>query len=114
MIRIITNVIVVAFALLLVAEYIPGIEVDSLVTALIAAFILGILNALVRPVLVLLTFPITFLTLGLFIFVINAFIFWLTASFLDGFTINGFLPALIGSVIVSIISSLLNNKSESD
>lgn len=109
MLRIITNVIVVAFALLLVAEFIPGIQVDSLVTALIAALILGILNALVRPVLVLLTFPITLLTLGLFIFVINAFIFWLTASFLQGFAISGFLPALVGSVIVSIVSSLLNN-----
>ena len=109
MIKIFTRLVITAFALVLVAEFVPGIAVDSASTALIAALILGILNALIRPILVILTLPITVVTLGLFIFVINALIFWVAASFLNGFTVSGFLPALIGSFIVSIISSLLNH-----
>jgi putative membrane protein len=107
MAKIFAHVVVTAFALILVAEFIPGIQVDSVVTALLAAFMLGILNVLVRPVLVILTLPITLVTLGLFVFVINAFIFWFVASFIDGFTVNGFFPALIGSLIVSLVSSFL-------
>ncbi len=110
MIRIIFRIIVTAFSLVLVAEFIPGIQVDSLVTAILAAMLIGILNVLVRPVLVILMLPITLLTLGLFIFVINAFLFWVAASIIDGFTVAGFLPALIGSFIVSAISTLINHK----
>ncbi len=108
--RILTRLVVTAFALILVAEFVPGIEVDSVLTALIAAFILGIMNAIIRPILVILTLPITLLTLGLFIFVINAFLFWGVASFLDGFTVSGFWPAFFGSLIVSIVSALVNKK----
>jgi putative membrane protein len=108
--RILTRLIVTAFALILVAEFIPGIEVDSVLTALIAALVLGVLNAFVRPILVILTLPITLLTLGLFIFVLNAFLFWGVASFLDGFTVSGFWPALFGSIIVSIVSAIVNKR----
>jgi putative membrane protein len=108
MTRILTRLFVTAFALILVAEFIPGIEVDSVVTALIAAILLGVVNALVRPLLVILTLPITLITLGLFILVINAFLFWGVASFLDGFTVSGFWPALFGSIIVSIVSAFVN------
>ena len=66
--------------------------------------ILGILNILVKPILVILTLPITIVTLGLFIFVINAFIFLFVASLIEGFTVDGFIPALIGSILVSVIS----------
>lgn len=110
--RILTRLVVTAFSLILVAEFIPGIEVDSVVTALIAAVILGIVNAIIRPILVILTLPITLLTLGLFIFVINATLFWAVASFLDGFTVSGFWPALFGSVIVSLVSAFVNRKVE--
>jgi putative membrane protein len=108
MISIATRILVTALALILVAKLIPGITVSGIYPALIAALILGVLNVLVRPILVILTLPITLLTLGLFIFVINASLFWFVASFVDGFSVEGFLPALIGSLIVSIISSVLN------
>lgn len=99
-----------AGTLLLVAYIIPGIHVDGFMTAVVAAFILGILNALVRPFLILLTLPITILTLGIFIFVINASLFLLVAKFVDGFRVDGFLPALLGSILVSIISSYIHKR----
>jgi putative membrane protein len=110
MTHLIVRIIITAFALVLVAQFIPGIEIDGAWSAIVAALVLGLLNGLIRPILVILTLPITLLTLGLFIFVINAFLFWATASFIDGFTVTGFLPALIGSLIVSTISTLLNSK----
>lgn len=108
MIRILTRIIVTAFALILVATIVPGIEIASVGSALAAALFLGILNVLVRPLLVLLTLPITILTLGIFIFVLNAGLFLFVASFVDGFSVSGFLVALLGSTIVSIISSAVN------
>jgi len=108
MFAIVVRILITAFALILVAKFIPGITVTGLYPALIAALILGILNVLVRPILVILTLPITLLTLGLFIFVINALLFWFVASFVDGFKVDGFIPALLGSLIVSIISSVIN------
>lgn len=97
--------LVTALALILVAELIPGIEVDGFLTALIAALLLGVLNALVRPLLIFFTLPITILTLGLFILVINALLFWFAASFIGGFSVSGFWVAFFGSLIVSIISA---------
>lgn len=108
MITIITRILIGALALLIVERLIPGIEVENLYIALVVAFLLGLLNFFVRPVLVILTLPITILTLGLFIFIINALIFWFVASFVDGFTVTGFLPALLGSLIVSVISAIGN------
>ncbi len=106
--NILARIIVTAFALLLVAHFLPGITVTGIFPALIAAVILGLMNALVRPILVILTLPITIITLGLFIFVINGFLFWFVASFIDGFAVSGFWIALLGSVLVSIVSSLVN------
>lgn len=108
--RLLARIIITAFSLVLVAQIIPGIEVDSALTAILAAIVIGILNLLVRPVLVILTLPITFVTLGLFLFVINAILFWTAASLIDGFTVTGFLPAFLGSLIVSIVSTLINKK----
>lgn len=104
----ITRILLNALALLLVAYYIPGIEVASLYIAIISAIILGLLNLIIRPVLIILTLPITLLTLGLFTFVINAALFLFAASFIEGFTVDGFLPALLGSVIVSVIGTIGN------
>jgi putative membrane protein len=103
--KLIAHVLITALALLLVSMLIPGIEVESFYAAVIASVILGLLHLLVKPILVILTLPITILTLGLFMFVINAILFWVAASFIDGFTVSGFLPALFGSVIVSVVSA---------
>lgn len=97
-----TRWMLLAAALLLVAHLYPGVQVKGFGTALIAAFVLGLFNTILRPILVLLTLPVTLLTLGLFLFVINALLFWATASVLDGFTVAGFAAALIGSLIYSL------------
>lgn len=101
-----------AAALLLVAYVYQGVEVTSFTAALIAAFVIGLLNAVVRPVLVLLTLPVTVLTLGLFLFVINALMFWAAASVLDGFQVRGFTAALIGSLIYSLIGMVIESALE--
>ncbi len=106
--KLVTRLLLTALVLLIVAEYIPGIEVSGFYAALIAAIILGLLNTIVRPVLLILTFPITIVTLGLFVFVINAALFFFAATFIDGFTVASFWHALIGSLIVSAASTLLN------
>ncbi len=108
MLKIITKILLVALTLLVVSEFIPGIQVSGIYPAIIAAIILGILNALVRPILIIITFPITILTLGLFIIVINASLFWFAASFIDGFTTNSLLATLLGSLVVSLVSSVGN------
>ena len=97
-----------ALGLLLIAEFMPGIEVDTFSTALIAAVILGLLNAIVRPVLLILTLPVTILTLGLFALVINAGLFLFAASFIEGFTVEGFWYALFGSLLMSVVSTIGN------
>jgi putative membrane protein len=93
-----------ALALMLVAYLYSGVKVDSIFTALIAALVLGLVNAFVRPLLVLLTLPVTVLTLGLFIFIINAFLFSFVAEVVPGFTVTGFFAALIGSLMFSVVS----------
>lgn len=107
--KILIHVLITALALILVSKFVPGITVSSLYVAVIAAVILGLLNLIVRPILIILTLPITLLTLGLFTFVINAGLFIFAASFIDGFVVTGFIPALIGSILVSIISTIGNN-----
>lgn len=92
--------------LLVMSEYIDGISVDSLYSAAIAVGVLGLLNAVVRPVLIILTLPITIITLGLFTFVINAALFLFAASFLAGFTVSGFWVALLGSLILTVVSTI--------
>ena len=92
-----------AAALLAVAYLYSGVVVTSFTAALIAAAVLGALNTLVKPLLVLLTLPVTLVTLGLFIFVINALMFWAAASLLSGLNVTGFTAALIGSLIYSVL-----------
>jgi putative membrane protein len=93
-----------ALALMAVAYLLPGIAVSDFVTALVAALILGLVNTVVRPVLVLLTLPATLLTLGLFIFVLNGLLFWLVGSFISGFVVSGFWPGVFGAIAYSIVS----------
>ena len=96
-------------SLLLVGQVVPGIEVAGLFSALVAAALLGILNAVIRPLLILLTLPLTIFTLGLFIFVINALILLILSALLKGIDIHGFWPALAGAFILSVISWLTSS-----
>ena len=106
--KIVLRWLLLAAALLLVANLYPGVQVASFTSAMIAALVLGLLNALLRPILVLLTLPVTVLTLGLFLFVINALMFYFAASLLDGFQVAGFLAALIGSLLYSLCGLVID------
>ena len=97
-----------ALALLVVANVVPGFEIATVYNALIAALILGLVNALVRPLFFVLTLPVTILTLGLFTFVINALMLWLASTIVEGFVISGFVPALLAALILWVISLLTN------
>jgi putative membrane protein len=97
-----------AIALMAVAYLLPGIAVASFVTALVAALVLGLVNAVIRPILVLLTLPATLLTLGLFIFVINGLLFWFVGTFIEGFHVAGFWPGVFGAIGYSIVSWALS------
>jgi putative membrane protein len=101
-----------AAALLAVAYLYQGVQVNGFTTALIAAFVIGLFNTIVRPVLVILTLPVTLLTLGLFLFVINALMFWAAASVLDGFRVSGFGSALLGSLIYSTFGLVIESALE--
>jgi len=104
MLHLLARWIVNAGALLLVAYLYPGVQVRDFVAALVAALLLGLVNAVIRPLLVILTLPVTLPTLGLFLFVINALLFWLVAELVQGFAVTGFAAALIGSILYSIIT----------
>ena len=106
MMYILTRILLNACALLIAAYLIPGIEVEGAYIAVIAAVILGLMNLTLKPLLLLLTLPITILTLGLFAFVINALMFLFVASFVEGFSVEGFIPAFLGSLVVSIVSAV--------
>lgn len=93
-----------AGTLLLLAYYLPGMEVFGWYAALITAFVLGLVNAVLKPILVILTLPVNILTLGLFTFVINALLFWFVASFIEGFAVTGFWSAFQGALILSVVS----------
>ena len=106
--KLIVRWLLLAAALMLVAHLYPGVRVASYGAAMVAALVLGLFNTLVRPLLVLLTLPVTLVTLGLFLFVINALMFWSAAGVLDGFHVNGFAAALIGSVIYSLCGMVID------
>ena len=95
-------------SLIAVAYLMPSIRVADFTTALIAALVLGLVNTIIRPVLVVLTLPVTLLTLGLFILVINGLLFWFVGSFIDGFTVAGFWPGVFGAIVFSIVSWALS------
>ena len=105
---ILINWIVSALAILAAAYLLPGVHVTSFIAALVAAVVLGIINAIIKPVLLILTLPINILTLGLFTFVINALVILLAANLVPGFSVDSFWWALIFSVVLSVISSFLH------
>lgn len=97
-----------ALALLALPYVVSGIELKSFYIALIVAVVLGLLNAVVRPVLILLTLPVTLLTLGLFILVVNALLFWFVGTFVEGFHVSGFWAAFFGAILYSLITWAVN------
>ncbi len=97
-----------ALALLAVAYLVPDIHVSNFMSALIAAAVIGLANMLIKPVLLILTLPVTIITLGLFIFVINGILFWIAGYFLQGFDVKTIMAGIIGAIVYSIISWILS------
>ena len=108
MIRLLLVWLINTVALVAVAYLMPSIQVASFGAALVAALVLGLVNAVVRPVLVLLTLPVTILTLGLFIFVLNGLLFWMVGTWLEGFEVGGFWSGVLGAIVFSLVSWLLS------
>ena len=106
--RFLARLLLNGLAIVIAAYVIPGLHVTSAAAAFLAGAILGVVNAIVRPILFVLTLPLTLLTLGLFIFVLNALCLGLTAAIVPGFEVSGFLPALFGALFVSVVSWILN------
>ena len=102
LLRVLINTVAIYFA----ATIVPGLSIDGVVPALGAGLVLGLINAVVRPILIVLTLPVTLLTLGLFLFVLNGLCLWLTARLVRGFVVSGFWSAVFGALIVSVVSWL--------
>lgn len=100
--------LVTAISLMITTYIVPGFVVGSFSAALVAAVVLGLVNAIVKPILVLLTLPLTIVTLGLFLFVINALTIWLAGALTPGFDVSGFVPALLGSIVLTLVASVIN------
>ena len=106
--RFLLRLLLNGLAIMVAAWFVPGVRLAGAVPAIVAGIILGFVNALVRPVLLLLTLPFTLLTLGLFIFIVNAVCFALTAALVPGFDLSGFFAAFFGALVVTMVSWLLN------
>ncbi|MGE0566347.1 MAG: phage holin family protein [Bacteroidia bacterium] len=115
--KFLANIIISALAVIISSYLLPGVQVDSFLTSLLVALVLAFLNAIVKPLLTILTIPITLITMGLFLAVINALMILWAAKLVDGFQVKGFWWAILFSFILTLISSLLNglfgNKNES-
>jgi putative membrane protein len=112
--RFLIHWLVIAVALWVTAHILPGVEVNSWTALGVAAVVLGFVNAVIRPVLVILTLPVTVLTLGLFYFVVNGFTFFLVAKVVPGFSVGSFWWAMLGALIVSLLSWFIGGFSSSD
>ncbi len=104
MTHLISRYLLIVFSILLIARLVPGVSVDGLTTTLIVALVLGLINITLKPILFVLTLPVTILTLGLFAFILNALLLWFVASFVEGFYIDGFIPALLSALIISLVT----------
>ena len=108
MLGILLSWVIVTLAILAAAHIVPGVRVANVKSAVIAAAVLGVLNVLVKPIIMFLLFPFIWITLGLLLFVINAFMFWLVAQLMDDFEVDSFGSALLGSLVVSIVSYIVH------
>lgn len=106
--KILLKIIVGTVAVVLASNIITGIEIESWTTAFLAAIVLAVINLVIRPLLIFLTLPINILTLGLFSLVINALLFWFTGTLVDGFFVDGFVPAFMGALIVTVANWIVN------
>ncbi|MDZ7726202.1 MAG: phage holin family protein [Candidatus Campbellbacteria bacterium] len=111
--RLLLKWLITALSLMLVSELLPGVEIDGFWVAVVSAFVLGIFNVTLKPILYVLTLPINILTLGLFSFVLNGFFFYFVAVFVSGFMVDGFWAAVFGAVIVSLLASTVELGSNS-
>ena len=102
-----THWLVATFSVMIMAYVVPGIRIDGFVSALLSALVIGIVNSLVWPVLVFLTLPLTVITFGLFLFVVNGLALKISAAITPGFKINGLLPAILGAIVLSIIGWMI-------
>ena len=107
--NILINLIISAIVVFSAAYILPGVTVSSFSTALVAAIVLGVINAILKPVILILTLPVNILTLGLFTFVINAFLILIATKIVPGFSVDGFLWALILSLVLAVINGFLHN-----
>ncbi len=112
--RLLISLLLNALALILTAYIVPGFEVANFQSALLAAIVLAIINTFIKPVLLFLTLPLTVITLGLFIFVVNAIVLFMTTYFVSGLTINGWLPAILGAIVLSVVSTILSSLAKGD
>jgi len=114
MTKLLVHLVVSTLLLLLVSQLVTGIHFDSFGSALLAALVLGVVNFLVRPILVLITLPVTILTLGLFLIVVNALMLMLTSALVPGFRVAGFVPALVAAVLLGlfnlVVSALMHRR----
>jgi putative membrane protein len=108
MMRLLLIWLINTIALFVLPLILQSVQIDSFTTALVAALVLGLINTLIRPILILLTFPVTVLTLGLFILVVNGLMFWAASDLVQGFQVAGFSSAVLGALIYSVISWLLS------
>ena len=106
--------ILTAVSLVITAFLVPGLDISSFGAAAVAAIVLGLVNAVVKPILIIFTLPLTILTLGLFLLVVNAISLGIVGYFTPGFSVNGFFPAVIGSIVLSLVSGFLNQMFNQD
>lgn len=114
MIGFLLHLVLTAGALLVVAHLVSGVEVTGFGAAVIGALVLGLVNAIVRPIMILLTLPLTILTLGLFLFVVNALMLWLAAGLVPGIQIGGFGAALLGSLLLTVLNLVIDRLKPDD
>jgi putative membrane protein len=114
MARFLLHLVLTAAALLLVAYLVDGVDVSGFGAAVIGALALGLINAIVRPVMILLTLPLTIVTLGLFLFVVNALMLWLVAALVPGIQIGGFGAALLGSLLLTVLNVVIDRLTPDD
>lgn len=109
MTRFLAHLVVTALLLMFVGQLVPGVSIDGFFAAVIAALVLGFVNGFVRPLMIILTLPVTLLSFGLFLFVVNALMFWLVAALVPGVGVNGFGSALVGSVLLTILNLVVGS-----
>ena len=106
--QIIISLILNALALMVTAYIVPGFNVTSFTSAILAAIVLGVVNTFIKPILALITLPLTIITLGLFSFILNAVMIFIASSVVEGFKVDGWIPAILGAIVLSITSTALS------